>query len=82
MKNQLASLFFLFISVFGFAQGTQDYRIIPSITDWIEEVNNWPEKIYSVSRIKILVDPIKDKNYIGLEQGIKNTYKRLLDETN
>ena len=49
----------------GFGQNKEDnYRIIPSVTDWINEINNWPETEYRQSQIEIHVDPIKDANYV------------------
>ncbi|MCS5491334.1 potassium channel family protein [Algoriphagus limi] len=51
----------VFISVQSFAQDeTSKWREIPSITDWIDEINNWPDSAYSVSNIKVYIDFEKD----------------------
>ena len=69
----LASKFTFVVFIFlgqifnGFGQNNEDnYRIIPSVTDWIEEINNWPEAEYRQNQIEIYVDPIKDANYVLL----------------
>ncbi len=60
MKN-LIFLFALLFSVCGFSQEENTtWRTIPSLTDWIEEVNTWPDSIYEVKNIKILLDIEKD----------------------
>lgn len=54
-------LFVLFLLPFSLqAQQDKPKRIIPSLTDWIEEINNWPDSIYEVKNIKILLDVKKD----------------------
>ncbi|NVJ87601.1 MAG: hypothetical protein HWE15_14960, partial [Algoriphagus sp.] len=45
----------------SFAQDeSSKWREIPSITDWIEEINNWPNSTYDVSNIKVYIDFEKD----------------------
>ncbi|SNS51240.1 Ion channel [Ekhidna lutea] len=38
----------------------EEYRVIPSLTDWIEEINHWPDSIYQVENIKVIIDGEKD----------------------
>ena len=69
-----ALFFFIFVSYAMVAQNADEFRIIPSVTDWIEEINNWPEKVYRQSLIEIHIDPIKDANYaLRPDQGAFNT---------
>ncbi|WP_282134334.1 potassium channel family protein [Seonamhaeicola maritimus] len=65
ISKKLIYLFFLFVFSIGFGQ-SDDYRIIPSLTDWIEEINNWPDSVYSQNRIKIYFDYEKDKDFIAI----------------
>ncbi|HEY9116820.1 MAG TPA: hypothetical protein VIN11_03285, partial [Roseivirga sp.] len=60
MRFLLLSSLGLLFSISVFAQTENQYRIIPSITDWIEEINNWPDSIYEVKNIKVLLDVKKD----------------------
>lgn len=50
------------------AQDEADYRVIPSLSEWIEEINNWPDSVYKVENIKIVIDGQKDslitENYL------------------
>lgn len=66
MNKLLTVLLFLFVFGFGFSQEEQKYRVIPSLTEWIEEINNWPDSIYRQNRIKIYFDSEKDKNFISV----------------
>ena len=59
-----ALFFFLFVSYAVTAQNSDEFRIIPSVTDWIEEINNWPEDVYQQYQLEIHVDPVKDANYV------------------
>jgi len=59
-----AIFFFLFASFSVVAQNSDAYRVIPSVTDWIEEINNWPEEVYQQNQLEIHVDPVKDANYV------------------
>ena len=60
MKN----LLFLFLTSFTtipiLAQNAENIRVIPSLTDWIEEINTWPDSVYEVENIKVLIDMDKD----------------------
>ena len=67
LASKITFVVFIFLGqIFnGFGQNNEDnYRIIPSVTDWIEEINNWPEAEYRQNNIKIHIDPIKDANYV------------------
>ena len=50
------------------AQDDENWRTIPSVTDWIEEINNWPDSTYNVENIKVVIDGEKDsliaENYV------------------
>jgi hypothetical protein len=58
-------LLFYFLPLVLTAQEKGPKRIIPSLTDWIEEINNWPDSIYSVENIQIRIDPKKDSLLTG-----------------
>ena len=59
--KKILLLFVLFFSISSSSQeDTSTWRIIPSITDWAKEVNNWRDSIYDVKNIKILIDVKKD----------------------
>jgi hypothetical protein len=64
-----AILIFLFVSYAIIAQNSDEYRIIPSVTDWIEEINNWPDTLYRQDKIKIHFDPKKDKDFIAIDDS-------------
>ncbi|PIQ47274.1 MAG: hypothetical protein COW03_16140 [Cytophagales bacterium CG12_big_fil_rev_8_21_14_0_65_40_12] len=61
--KKLLFLFFLLPLTLQ-AQEDKPKRIIPSLTDWIEEINNWPDSIYEVKNIKVLLDVKKDSRLI------------------
>ncbi|SIO01294.1 potassium channel family protein [Algoriphagus halophilus] len=63
-------IFLLFFSQTAFCQEGAQWRTIPSLTDWVEEVNNWPDEIYRERNLKILIDPIKDKDYISFSDSV------------
>ena len=64
-KKILLLLFFCCFSINSFSQDNKiQSREIPSITDWIEEINNWPDSIYHVKNIKIFIDKKKDSLFI------------------
>ena len=82
-------IFFFLPSNEANAQSDPPPRIIPSLTDWIEEINNWPDSVYVVQNIKILFDPIKDSLITGpaFEAGwepekIVTTIHKTMDVTN
>jgi len=59
--KKILLLFVFFFSTNSFSQeDTSTWRVIPSITDWAKEVNNWQDSIYEVKNIKILIDLKKD----------------------
>jgi hypothetical protein len=58
MRN-LIGAFLLGIAFLSYAQDN-DYRVIPSLTDWIQEINNWPDSIYQTSHIRVIIDGEKD----------------------
>lgn len=62
-----ALFFFILVSFILTAQNSDVFRIIPSVTDWIEEINNWPDTLYRQNNIKIYFDPVKDKDFIAIE---------------
>ncbi len=69
LASKITFVLFIFLGqIFnGFGQSNEEnYRIIPSVTEWIEEVNNWPDSIYRQDNIKVLFNLEKDKNYIAL----------------
>jgi hypothetical protein len=68
--KKISILILLFITSSSFAQDDIDWRVIPSLTDWIEEINTWPDSIYRVRNIKIIVDEKKDSMLI------KNSFSR------
>ncbi|MDU8885258.1 potassium channel family protein [Yeosuana sp. MJ-SS3] len=49
----LTTFLFLFVFGFSFSQEEQRYRVIPSLTEWIEEINNWPDSVYSQGNLEI-----------------------------
>ena len=55
----------VFISVSLSAQEEENWRTIPSVTEWIEEINNWPEDEYRVENIKVNFDYTKDSLFIA-----------------
>ncbi|SNS51217.1 hypothetical protein SAMN05421640_0461 [Ekhidna lutea] len=40
----------------------ENWRTIPSVTDWIEEINNWPDSVYRQNKIEVRIDPVKDRH--------------------
>jgi len=60
--KKLALLFIILLSFSAFSQekDTSNWRVIPSLTDWIEEINNSTDSIYEAKNIKILLDNKKD----------------------
>lgn len=68
--KQFFIILLLFYSQTTFAQDGAQWRTIPSLTDWVEEVNNWPDEIYRQRNLKILIDPIKDKDYISYSDSV------------
>lgn len=62
IENKITLLLFGFLftlNVFS-QEDANKWRTISSLTDWIEEVNTWPDSIYEVNNIKILLDLKKD----------------------
>jgi len=87
MRNLLLGLCLL-LPTLSFAQDASEYRVIPSITDWIEEINNWPDTIYKVENIKVIIDIKKDsliaENYLirqGSLEEVAATINKPLDIT-
>ena len=63
-KNIFVLLILICPFINGFGQTNEEnYRIIPSVTEWVNEINDWPEEVYRQSQLEIHVDPIKDRNY-------------------
>ena len=63
MKKYLIILF-VFLGFNSLAQDDVEYRVIPSITDWIEEINNWPDSVYLQENLHIEIDPVKDEGFV------------------
>ncbi len=57
------TIFLLFVSVFSYSQN-EDYRTIPSVSEWLEEINNWPDTIYRQDRLIISIDPKLDSTHV------------------
>lgn len=55
----------IFISLGIAAQESEHWRTIPSLTDWIEEINAWPDSVYKAENIKIHIDQVKDSLLVG-----------------
>lgn len=47
----------------SFAQDSE-WRTINSVTEWLEEINNWPEPVYRQENLEILFDHEKDKGLV------------------
>lgn len=70
LKKKVLILFAVLFSINSFSQENKTkWREISSITDWIEEINNWPDSTYNVKNIKIFFDRKKDS--IFLEEAFK-----------
>lgn len=63
---------------FSEAQTEPEYRVIPSISAWLEEIANWPDSSYSVNNVRIEIDSIKDRKF--LIPDLENTYGSSKDE--
>ncbi|NVK49605.1 MAG: two pore domain potassium channel family protein [Cyclobacteriaceae bacterium] len=73
----------LFLPLFSFAQGSTEYRKISSLTEWLDEIDNWPEPSYEVERIRVSIDYEKDSLYYGIQwkAGRDSTIKkRIIDK--
>lgn len=68
MKIWLACLISLPLIVHS--QSADDWRVIPSITDWIEEINNSPDSIYRAERIEVRIDFEKDTQLVSYQPNI------------
>ncbi|MEQ8907355.1 hypothetical protein [Ekhidna sp.] len=47
----------------------EEYRVIPSLTDWIEEIQNTPDSIYRANYIEIRIDFEKDAELISYKEN-------------
>ncbi len=47
------------------AQQANRNRTINSMTDWIEEINNWPEEVYRQYDLTVLFDMEKDQKFVS-----------------
>ena len=65
MRQITTILSLLFASLFATAQNTETWRVIPSVTEWLEEINNWPESVYSQRNITIKIDLQKDYKIVA-----------------
>tara|TARA_R110002072_G_scaffold302762_1_gene488554 strand:- start:1004 stop:2731 length:1728 start_codon:yes stop_codon:yes gene_type:complete len=64
-KKKALIIFAVLFSINSFSQNNKiKLREIPSITDWIEEINNWQDSTYTVKNIKVLIDANKDSLFI------------------
>ncbi|MFY0602869.1 MAG: two pore domain potassium channel family protein [Flavobacteriaceae bacterium] len=63
-NDKLKKLLFLFVILFSLTAFCQEddinWRVIPSLTEWIKEINNSPDSVYVAEDIKILIDMEKD----------------------
>lgn len=76
MRRTLTISFILFC-IWGYGQDEENWRTIPSVTDWIEEINNWPDSTYNQWYLKIRLDPVKDKDIVNFNPntiGFSKTY--------
>lgn len=74
----------LFLPFLTFAQGpTEEYREISSLTEWFDEIDNWPEPTYEVEKIRVFIDYEKDSLYYGQQwEAGRDTAnkKRIIDK--
>ena len=55
----------LFLMSITFAQQEEEWRTINSVTEWLEEINNWPDSVYNQKNLEVLFDHDKDKGLVG-----------------
>ena len=63
MKQLIAALLLCF-SFTVLSQDDENWRVVPSITEWIEEINNWPDTLYFQRYLEVQFDPERDKNFV------------------
>jgi hypothetical protein len=67
-KGWVKTSIFALLLLFAFAsqaQEEEEWRTIPSVTEWLEEVNNWPEDEYIQRNIIINIDLEKDYQIVA-----------------
>tara|TARA_R110002072_G_scaffold1380_2_gene11574 strand:- start:19022 stop:20725 length:1704 start_codon:yes stop_codon:yes gene_type:complete len=70
--KKLLLLFTVLISQHAFSQEDDiNWRIIPSLTEWIEEINNSKDSVYVANDIKVLIDYEKDSLIVHLQSDRK-----------
>jgi hypothetical protein len=63
MMRILVGALLLFQMSSTFAQQREEWRVIPSVTEWLEEINNWPDSVYKQENLEVLFDHDKDKGH-------------------
>jgi hypothetical protein len=76
MKTYLLIFASLYICSGAFAQDDENWRIIPSVTEWIEEINNWPEEEYDQEYLIINFDYEKDLGLIATSEHELDSFLR------
>ena len=84
-KNYFIFIFFI-TTLSALAQGDKKWRVIPSVTEWIEEVNNWPDSIYQQENLIIEFNYAKDSLFVATSWKEVNYYgshpleKKIIDK--
>ena len=74
--KKIQFLFAILFTLNTFSQeDTSKWREIPSITDWIEEINNTQDSTYTVKNIKVFIDKNKDSLFIQKAFNRNDTIK-------
>ena len=72
MKYALA-LILLTLRIQAFSQSNENWRAIPSITAWLNEIKNWPEDVYRQDYLEIHIDPALDSLYYSQDHVITDS---------
>ncbi|WP_420316980.1 hypothetical protein [Ekhidna sp.] len=62
--RKLFSIIGLFVSCLLAAQ-EEEWRVIPSVREWLEEINNWPDSVYRQDNLHVFFDYEKDTGLIA-----------------
>lgn len=68
IKGCVIGLLFLFCfcqSHLSFSQDEENWRTIPSVTEWLEEINNWPDSVYRQDYLRITFNYEVDSGLIA-----------------
>lgn len=65
MKQLLLTVFALLVIVPIARSQDEQWREINSVTEWIEEINNWPDSLYRQNYLRIKFDYAKDSSIIA-----------------